>query len=239
MKISGETKKCGFDPRTKIIIMVLCVLTATMASSIEYECILVAFIALFGCMSRKYKTAMMGIMIFLMFYGFTHFYLQGTGNVHTMFLAWMGLFYKVYPCGMLAGIILSTTKVNEFLSAMYRAHIPKKVVVPFAVMLRYIPTIREEWKYIKDAMHLRDVSFSVGGFLKNPLMTLECLYVPLMMAASKTADELTIASLTRGIENPAPRTCLIQIRFRLKDWIMIVLFLMIFGINMYLKEATF
>ena len=43
-------------------------------------------------------------------------------------------------------------------------------------------------------------------------MTVECIYVPLMMAASKAADELSIASITRGIENPKPRTCLVQIR---------------------------
>ena len=37
-------------------------------------------------------------------------------------------------CGMLAGIVLSTTKVNEFLSAMNRIHAPKKLVIPLAVM---------------------------------------------------------------------------------------------------------
>ena len=38
------------------------------------------------------------------------------------------LFHKVYACGMLAGIVLSTTKVSEFLSAMNRIHAPKKDV---------------------------------------------------------------------------------------------------------------
>ena len=109
-----------------------------------------------------------------------------------MFVAWMGLFYKVYPCGMLSGIILSTTKVNEFLTAMNKAHISKKIVIPLAVMLRYIPTVKEDWCYIKDAMRLRDVTPSVKGIIKNPVMTIECIYVPLMMVASKT--ELKIQS---------------------------------------------
>ena len=50
-------------------------------------------------------------------------------------------------------------------------------------------------------------------------MTIECIYVPLMMAASKAADELSIASITRGIENPNPRTCLVQIKCGATDWI--------------------
>ena len=101
---------------------------------------------------------------------------------------------------------------------MNRVHAPKKLVIPLAVMLRYIPTIQEDWRYIKDAMRMRDVSPSLGGFLAHPGMTVECIYVPLMMAASKAADELSIASVTRGIENPHPRTCLVQIKCGAADW---------------------
>ena len=63
-----------------------------------------------------------------------------------------------------------------------------------------------------------DVSPSLGGFLSHPGMTVECIYVPLMMMASKAADELSIASVTRGIENPNPRTCLVQIKCGIADW---------------------
>jgi hypothetical protein len=143
--------------------------------------------------------------------------------LYTVFTSWLGLFYAVYPCVFLAGIILSTTKVSEFLTAMNKAHIPNKVVIPLAVMLRYIPTVREDWGYIKDAMRLRDVTPSVLGFLKKPAMTVECLYVPLLMTASNAADELSAAALTRGIENPRPRTCLLRIYLRGRDWAVMVL----------------
>ena len=64
---------------------------------------------------------------------------------------------------------------------------------------------------------MRDVSPSLGGFLSHPGMTVECIYVPLLMMASRAADELSIASVTRGIENPNPRTCLVQIRCGIAD----------------------
>ena len=92
-------------------------------------------------------------------------------------------------------------------------------------MLRYLPTIREDWHFIKDAMRLRDVSPTFVGFLKAPAMTVNCIYVPLLTAASKAADELSIASLTRGIENPNPRTCLVKIQMLAADWLAMGLFL--------------
>ena len=146
------------------------------------------------------------------------------GTWQTMFIAFLGLVHKVYACGMLAGLVISTTKVGEFLSAMARLHIPKKLTIPIAVMLRYLPTIREDWYYIKGAMRLRDVSPTLAGFLKAPAMTINCIYVPLLTAASKAADELSIASVTRGIENPKPRTCLVKIQMRSADFLAIVLF---------------
>jgi len=57
-------------------------------------------------------------------------------------------------------------------------------------------------------------------------MNIECIYVPLLLSASKTADELTIACVTRGIENPNPRTCLENIRFRLCDFIVFLIFVL-------------
>ena len=85
--------------------------------------------------------------------------------------------------------------------------------------------------FIKDAMRLRDVSPSLKGLISHPGMTIECLYSPLLMAASKAADELAIASVTRGIENPHTRTCLIQIRFRIQDFLIICCFAVMMVVN--------
>ena len=73
-------------------------------------------------------------------------------------------------------------------------------------------------------MRLRDVSPTFWGFLKAPAMTVNCIYVPLLTAASKAADELSIASVTRGIENPKPRTCLVKIQMLTADWLAMAMF---------------
>ena len=181
---------------------------------------------------------MKGVIAYALICFFTAWIMQEmTGTLRTMFVAFLGLLHKVYACGMLAGVVLTTTKVSEFLSAMNRLHAPKKLVIPLAVMLRYLPTVGEDWRYIKDAMRMRDVFPSVRGFLTAPGMTVECIYVPFMMAASKAADELSIAAVTRGIENPKPRTCLVQIRLGITDAAAVLLFLGYFAAGLYLGRS--
>ena len=88
---------------------------------------------------------------------------------------------------MLSGIVISTTKVSEFLSAMNRIHAPQKLVIPLAVMLRYIPTIQEDWRFFKDAMRMRDVSPSPKGLPTPPGKTGEWIHFSLLVAGSQRA----------------------------------------------------
>ncbi len=237
--MTGRTKAgLWFDPRTKLLLLLLTVLGATMAPSLMYELGLVGLVALMALMCGEWKKAVIGFSAYVFFYLLTLIVIQTDGSsFQTTLTAFLGLFHKVYPCGFLAGIMISTTKVSEFLSAMSRIHAPKRLVIPFAVMLRYMPAIREDWHFIKDAMLLRDVSPSLAGLLTHPVRTVECVYVPLMMTASKAADELSIASVTRGIENPRPRTCLVQIRFRAADLLAAICFAAYFAAGLFWKEV--
>ena len=217
--------KLHLDPRTKLFLILLCVLSAVFAPNLYFQFALVALIGLFSAVSGKWRYALRGIFAYALICVFTFWCIGAlSGTWRTMFVAFLGLVHKVYACGMLAGLVISTTKVGEFLSTMAHLHIPQKLTIPIAVMLRYLPAIREDWHSVKDAMRLRDVSPTLWGFLKAPAMTVNCIYVPLLTAASKAADELSIASVTRGIENPKPRTCLVKIQMRAADFLAMVLF---------------
>ena len=217
--------KLHFDPRTKLFLILLCVLSAVFAPNLYFQFALVALIGLLAAFSGKWRYALRGIIAYALICTFTVWCIGVlTGTWRTIFVAFLGLVHKVYACGMLAGLVISTTKVGEFLSPMAHLHIPQKLTIPIAVMLRYLPTIREDWHYIKDAMRLRDVSPTLWGFLKAPAMTVNCIYVPLLTAASKASDELSIASVTRGIENPKPRTCLVKIQMLTADWLAMAMF---------------
>ena len=162
--------KLHLDPRTKLFLILLCVLSAVFAPNLYFQFALVTLISLLAAFSGKWQYALRGILAYALICAFT-VWCMGVlaGTWRTMFIAFLGLVHKVYACGMLAGLVISTTKVGEFLSAMAHLHIPKKLTIPIAVMLRYLPTIREDWHFIKDAMRLRDVSPTLAGFLKAPV----------------------------------------------------------------------
>lgn len=231
--------KLHLDPRAKLFLILLCVLSAVFAPNLYFQFVLVTLIALLAALSGKWRYALRGIIAYALICVFTVWCMgMLTGTWRTMFVAFLGLVHKVYACGMLAGLVISTTKVGEFLSAMARLHIPKKLTIPIAVMLRYLPTIREDWHYIKDAMRLRDVSPTLLGFLKAPAMTINCIYVPLLTAASKAADELSIASVTRGIKSPKPRTCLVKIQMQAADFWAMILFALFLAAELVWKAVA-
>ncbi len=226
------------DPRTKLALLLLCVLSAMFAPNLSVPLALVALIGLLAALSGKGRYALRGVLAYVLICAFTVWSMRVmTGAWRTMFVAFLGLVHKVYACGMLAGLVIATTKVGEFLSAMARLRVPKKLTIPIAVMLRYLPTIREDWHFIQDAMRLRDVLPTLLGFLKAPAMTVNCIYVPLLTAASKAADELSVASVTRGIENPKPRTCLVKIQMQAADWGILALFAAFFAAELVWKAV--
>lgn len=193
-----STRGLWLDPRTKILLLLLCIFSAMMAPSLLYELGLVVLIGLLGVCFGKWKYAWKGVLFYALIVLLTIWIMDTmTGTWRTMFIAFLGLFHKVYPCGMLSGIVISTTKVSEFLSAMNRIHAPQKLVTPWPSCCVISLPFREDWRFIKDDAEA-DVSPSLNGFLTHPGRTVECIYVPLMMAASKAADELSIASITRG-----------------------------------------
>lgn len=158
-----------------------------------------------------------------------------TGTLQIAIVTFTVFIRKIFPCAMLGGILVSTTRVNEFMAAMNRIHMPKAMVIPLTVMLRYFPMVHEDWGYISDAMRMRDVAPTVKSLLTHPARTVECIYVPMMMSALKVADELSAAAVTRGLENPKPRTCLQEIHFSVADAVCFILFTLFMSVSIWLK----
>lgn len=213
------------DPRTKMLILLIGNITVFLMPSLQHEMLIALAIMAFGilCGAARFSLKMTAIYFILI-----AVQIAGTAylpDVLKFIIVTFAIYMrKLFPCIMLGGVLISTTRVSEFMAALNRLHIPKSVVIPLTVMLRYFPMVSEEWGYIKDAMRMRDISPTLWGFIKNPGQTMECAYVPMMMSASKIADELSAASVTRGIENPKPRTCLQQIRFHWMDAVCAVSF---------------
>ena len=177
------------DPRAKLALLLLWAVAVFLSPGLWFEALLMLLSVALGIALGKGRLAlgMLGLYAVMMACMLATAQLD-TGVLKTMLSSFFMLVRKVFPCGLLAAVIVSTTHVNEFMSAFSR---------------------------------MRGVNASLAGFLRRPGMTVECLYVPLMMSASNVADELSMASVARGIENPAQRTCYTHIEFRASDGLLV------------------
>lgn len=115
---------------------------------------------------------------------------------------------------MSAAFLILTTSLHDAVLAMSKFHFSQNLITALSVTFRYFPAIREEMRHIADAMKMRSL----------PLISrLEAFSIPMMMAATNTAEELSAAAVTRGIENPSQKTSLKELKFRSLDITIILL----------------
>ena len=136
------------------------------------------------------------------------------------------------PILMMGYYTITTTKVSEFIASMEKSNIPRDIIIPVSVVFRYIPSVFEEIRSITNAMKMRGFGLNVKS-LKNPLKLIEFYMIPILISAVKTADELSAASLTRGLSNPNPRTHLLEVRLTKLDYILLTVTFVGFGIYAY------
>ncbi|MCR4956484.1 MAG: energy-coupling factor transporter transmembrane protein EcfT [Lachnospiraceae bacterium] len=220
----------AIDPRSKLIVIAITVLFSMLIPTGTFTCVWILLITFLGIfLGRVWKTLRAAVLFAALWLVFVYVLPQLTGTVHTSILVWIGLVFKCYPCCMLAGVVIGTTQISEFMAAMAKWNVPRAVVIPLAIIFRYFPALKEDWGHISDAMALRGISFSPLCFLKNPTVVIDALYLPILVTASKTADELSASAITRGIENPARRTSRLDIRFKFVDVVIIFVFLLAFS----------
>lgn len=174
---------------------------------VEWCCIagLCLLLAVCGCLRAAVKFC----LGFCLLAAFQRYVLPVSPKlIATSFSIFANYARRMFPCLMVGTLMVKTIPLRTFLVGLRRLHLPQKLIIPIAVTLRYFPAIREETGHIRDAMRLR----SIRG-----LQRVEAVVVPLMLCATETAEELSAAAVTRGIENPAPKTSLIRLRPGLLD----------------------
>ena len=213
------------DPRTKLLILAITSVSVFLNEStlIEGTFIFIPFLLLLQAKHIRlaFKSGAAFIILLALPMLLVPHLPVTAGGILYMFAVYIR---KLIPCFMLGGLLIRTTKVSTFLAAISRLHLPKGFTIALSITLRYFPTMTEEWGFIKDAMSLRGISASPAGLLFHPVRTMEYVYVPMLVSASKISDEITQAAITRGIDHLERRSCLENIRFRMRDALLLILY---------------
>ena len=211
------------DPRSKIIILVIISFMVFNEAPIYVSGILVLipFICLF--FSNYKKAAVIYVVLYVAAKYIQIFLLpNSTGIISIILVTFSYTSSRMLPILIMGYYTIASTKVSEFISAMEKSNVPKDIIIPLSVVFRYIPSIIEEIKSITNAMKMRGFGLTVKSF-KNPLKLIEFYMVPILISAVKTSDELSAASLTRGLSNPKKRTHLVDTEFSKLDYSLLLI----------------
>ncbi len=200
----------SLDPRTKMLLLIaVSVFIFTNTSYLAEASILVVLMLLAVGLGIP-KTALKGAIIYIALSVVKYGLLPILPNmIAANFNIVAVTFRKLLPCFLAGGILVQTTSIRLLMFTLQKLHIPQTLIIPLTITVRYFPALSEERQAISDAMKMRDVK----GIAKK----LEYVYVPLMITASNTADELSQAITARGIDNPVPKTCAIDLRLKSID----------------------
>lgn len=114
---------------------------------------------------------------------------------------------------MLGGILLARTPMDELLTALENMHVPKTLLIPLAVIYRYIPTLIKEIGYVRESIKMRGSNDSLWATLRHPMKKAEDFLVPLLYRSEKISEELAAASLCKGLSVKRKRSCCTDVRF--------------------------
>ncbi|MCR4940443.1 MAG: energy-coupling factor transporter transmembrane protein EcfT [Treponemataceae bacterium] len=222
--MKSTSKKSLLDPRTKMLLLTFVSIfvlgNAGGEHAMEFRYVLNYIPLILLLLSGRIKSFLKGFILYSIGYLLQFFvapYIHGT--LGFLLLAFMGIVLRFLP-GILTGLyVVSTTTVSEFVCAMERMHIPQQVTIPLSVMFRFFPTVAEEASSINKAMAMRDIKF--GG--KKAFKMIEYRLIPMITCSVRIGQELSAASLTRGLGGPDKRTNICKIGFGWADFIVLLL----------------
>lgn len=121
-------------------------------------------------------------------------------------------------------LLMRTTRISQFMAAFRAMHLPLKVIIPVAVIIRFVPSVADEWNGIRKAMAFRGISLEPADIIKAPLKTVEYVLIPLLFSCISVMDEMAAAALARGIESEGERSSYEKVKLASVDYIVMLVF---------------
>lgn len=205
------------DPRTKIVALVVVCISSSLYRDVYWGTALFACALLFVCVVGMPRVALRFLVGYAGIIGLVELTTLLSAGIGVRVALILQTLRAAFPALLLAVTLVSTTKIGDLIAALYAFHLPRAVVIPLAVGMRFFPTFMEECRSVRDATRLQGLSPSVKGLVTNPLDLVEALVIPLMLRSAKIAEELAAAAVARGIERPGRRSSFNPLLLKVSD----------------------
>nr|WP_240947481.1 energy-coupling factor transporter transmembrane protein EcfT [Bifidobacterium sp. DSM 109957] len=218
---------CGrirnLDPRTKLVLLILANLMLFFHVAVSTQAVMVVLFLLPLVAAGRWRMALKFAVVYavLTALGFLDPEFLGMPWLHVVSALAVGA-NMMLPCFITGAYAFSTTSPSAFICAMRRIHMPEAVVIPCVVVIRFFPTVAQDYRQIRAAMALRGIASGGWGMLRHPAQSLEYILIPLLMNATNVAQDLSVAALTKGLGRAGAHTSRTRIHMTPIDWLTIV-----------------
>ena len=208
------------DPRAKLYLLVLANLMLFFHVGMAAEAVSTSLFLLLFFLSGRVRS---GLRLSVIYFGLLALELwvvpRAGEGILTNFLSLLSVGIRMMlPCIITGAYAFSTTTMGELTSALRRMHIPESIIIPCAVVVRFFPTVREDYHQIRDAMALRGIAEGKLALLRHPMQSLEYILMPLLMNGNNVAQDLSVAALTKGIGLPGQHTSMTELHLTMWDF---------------------
>ena len=206
--------KKELDPRTVLGIVFISITLGLAINKPLSSHILLLICNIYLITSKAYRECVLYSVIYIIIVGLM-FYIYHIPNT-TLALTIVSISYfvqKFVIAVMMIEFLKRKTSMPYVISAMQTMKFPNAVAIPFIVILRYMPTLREDYGYLKDSLKIRGIRTSGIEFFIHPIRSLEFMIVPILFRSIRVAEELSTSVLLRGIENYKNRTNIYPLKF--------------------------
>lgn len=206
--------KLRLDPRAKLYLLILGNLTLFLHVSIATEIILVTLLLSLYFLAGKIKSGIRMTAVYAVLVGIDLFVIPIADGILLNFLSLLSVGIRMMlPCVISGGYAFSTTTVGEMVCGLRKLCVPETIIIPSVTVIRFFPTIAEDYRQIRNAMALRGITY------RNPMEALEYILIPLLMNSNNVAQDLSVAAMTKGISLPGQHTSMIELKMVWQDWI--------------------
>lgn len=238
----GNTVVHRLDPRTKLVLVIVYIITLFMAEGwFSYSLIVVAALGCFALSRIRTGTILRSIKPLVLIIAVTAFlnifFTKGDPIIQfwKISVSWLGLrtalFMAVRLIMLITGTFLLTYTTSPIslmdgletlLSPLKKIKVPvHELAMMMGIALRFIPTLIEETQKIMNAQKARGADFESGNLIKKAKALLPLL-VPLFISAFRRADELAIAMESRCYHGDKGRTRMTQLKMGKRDTVALI-----------------
>lgn len=225
------------DPRTKLYMILVVSAVVMMSATTPFlwavRIIMTLIPITLLIMEKHYASAFRFLILYsiALVINFTCLSEKSEGILMAFLVGYCSIVVQFMPAMITAWYVVKTTKINEFVSAMQKMHMPDGITISLAVVMRFFPTIKEEYMAICDAMKMRGIVLGQGSISKM----VEYRMIPLLFSCVNIGDELSAAAITRGLGGKVKRTSVETLKMGVKDVLLMIVFTAVASIFVFFK----